>query len=252
MHYEHVVAIKGGPGMSNIDAEILAADYDTKPYWWLAAPRPPIAAATLPQQADVVIVGSGLTGLNAARELARAGRHVVVLDRGEAGIGGSSRNAGHIGRVLKHEFTDLVTALGLTKATEIYREMQAAYDSVGEVVRGENIACEYRRSGRVILAYTQKQFDAIIHEAAEKKTHLGEEYRVLQRPDLAAELDSPVFIGGVHLPESASIHPGLYHLGLLAAARAAGAHVLSGVDVTEIAPAAPNGAARFHVKTGQG
>ena len=49
----------------------------SEPYWWEAAPRPDIAATDLPAKADVVIVGSGYTGLIAALKLAEAGRHVV-------------------------------------------------------------------------------------------------------------------------------------------------------------------------------
>lgn len=47
-----------------------------EPYWWQAAPRrkgePP--AFPSPAKADVAIVGSGMTGLVAAMELARGGR----------------------------------------------------------------------------------------------------------------------------------------------------------------------------------
>ena len=224
-----------------------AADFAKTPFWWIAAPRPPIADAQLPARADVVIVGSGVTGLNAARELARGGRDVVVLDRGEAGIGATSRNAGHIGRVLKHEFTQLVSGLGLAKAIEIYREMQAAYDAVGEVTKSEGIDCEYRVSGRVILAYTPKQLEMVEAECAAKKTHLGEDYTMLDRAGLKAELDSPLFVGGAYLPESASLHPGLYHLGLLAAAKKAGVNVLPGTDVQSIDNIGTADAQRFRV-----
>ncbi len=229
-----------------------AADFAKTPFWWIAAPRPPIAEAQLPASADVVIVGSGVTGLNAARELARGGRDVVVLDRGEAGIGATSRNAGHIGRVLKHEFTQLVSGLGLAKAIEIYREMQAAYDSVGEVTKGEGIDCEYRVSGRVILAYTPKQLELVEAECAAKKQHLGEDYTMLDRAGLKAELDSPLFVGGAYLPESASLHPGLYHLGLLAAAKKAGVNVLPGTDVQSIDNIGTTDAPRFVVRTSRG
>ena len=55
---------------------------------------------------DVVIVGAGYTGLSAARQLARAGASVVVLDRGQVGSGASSRNAGQVLTGLKLESAD--------------------------------------------------------------------------------------------------------------------------------------------------
>ena len=43
--------------------------------------------ARLPASADVVVVGAGVIGLAIAFELARAGRHVLVLERAHAGSG---------------------------------------------------------------------------------------------------------------------------------------------------------------------
>ncbi|KAM3556465.1 hypothetical protein MY1884_005050 [Beauveria asiatica] len=49
----------------------------------------------LPEQADVVVVGSGITGAFAARELVDGGRDVVMLEAREACWGATGRNGGH-------------------------------------------------------------------------------------------------------------------------------------------------------------
>jgi len=71
----------------------LMPDFKTTPYWWEEA-SPPAALDPLPAQADVVVVGSGYTGLSASLTLQQAGRQVLVLDAENLGAGASSRNAG--------------------------------------------------------------------------------------------------------------------------------------------------------------
>ncbi len=76
---------------------IFVDDVKLEPFWWEAAPRPKPVPAVVPQRIDVAIVGSGYTGLSAALTLARAGRSVVILESGDLGEGGSSRNGGGLG-----------------------------------------------------------------------------------------------------------------------------------------------------------
>ena len=55
----------------------------TEPFWRSQFPRPddlPVSA-TLPERVDVAIVGSGYTGLNAARMPAKSGAPVSILER---------------------------------------------------------------------------------------------------------------------------------------------------------------------------
>src|SRR5438034_10160588 len=98
---------------------VLTPDCRLEPYWWRAAPHERQKAEGLPASADVAIVGSGITGLVAAIHLAREGRSVVVLDAREPGCGASSRNAGYVGRTLKHTFSEIMASHGLAYAIRI-------------------------------------------------------------------------------------------------------------------------------------
>ena len=73
---------------------MLTADFKPQPYWWDAAPLTTGYAHSLPARADVVVVGSGFTGLSAALTLARGGREVVVIEAESLGQGASTRNNG--------------------------------------------------------------------------------------------------------------------------------------------------------------
>ena len=137
----------------------LATDFRLEPHWWDAAPRPTTPPDPLPAEADVAIIGSGITGLNAALHLARGGRHVVVLDRGVPGVGASSRNAGYIGRTFKHSFGKLLRKRGPDFAITVYRELQAAFDAVAETVHTEQIECHFSICGRYIMAVSPAQYE---------------------------------------------------------------------------------------------
>ena len=138
--------------------DLLAGDFQEEPWWWHAAPRPAQSSVdNFPDSADVVVVGSGFTGLSAALTLAKAGREVVVLDAQAPGYGASSRNAGFVGRTLKHSFGALLQAYGLDYATQVYRELDAAFDLVFELVSRENINCYLTRCGRFMGALTDAQ-----------------------------------------------------------------------------------------------
>ena len=62
---------------------------------------PPTASTTLPASADVVVVGAGIAGLCTALYLARSGREVVVLERGESRGESSGANAGTLSLQVK-------------------------------------------------------------------------------------------------------------------------------------------------------
>ena len=59
---------------------MFTSDFKTEPYWWDAVPREPAEPYDIPAKVDVLIVGSGYTGLHAALKTARAGRSTLVLD----------------------------------------------------------------------------------------------------------------------------------------------------------------------------
>jgi glycine/D-amino acid oxidase-like deaminating enzyme len=63
------------------------------PYWWDDVPRPALPSLPPPAKADVVIIGSGYTGLSAALVTAGAGCDTVVLDADDVGCGCSTATA---------------------------------------------------------------------------------------------------------------------------------------------------------------
>ena len=95
----------------------------------------------------MAIVGGGYTGLAAARELARRGASVALLEARTLGWGASSRNGGMVLTGLKLEAEQLVAKYGLETARRLFAASLKALDCVERIVAEEQIACDFARSG---------------------------------------------------------------------------------------------------------
>lgn len=210
-------------GMNAHPAFPVTPDFKPLPYWWDAAPRVPAEPPPLPARADVAIVGSGITGLVAAMYLARGGRHVVVLDQGDLGVGASTRNAGYIGRLLKHGFGEIAAAKGLEAAKALYGGLQEAFDTVLEIIREEEIDCGFVQCGRYTAAPTPRHYERMARELELRRKHLGWQFEMIPRARQHTQIATDFWHGGAVIPDLAALHPGRYHQGLLERARAAGA-----------------------------
>jgi glycine/D-amino acid oxidase-like deaminating enzyme len=206
---------------------LFAADYKGEPYWWAAAPRPPDSLVPQPANCDVAIVGSGYTGLAAALELARGGRHVVVLDAEDAGWGCSTRNGGQISTSIKPSFSELKARHGEVAALGIRREGLNALEWIGDFISRERIDCDFQKVGRFHAAHNAAAYESLGRSAADQPKELKIECHLIPRAQQRTEIGSDLYHGGLLYPTHASLHPGKFHQGLLDRVRQAGAVVLT-------------------------
>jgi glycine/D-amino acid oxidase-like deaminating enzyme len=212
----------------------LADTYRQEPYWWKAAPPPSETPPALPRSVETVVIGSGITGCSCALTLAQEGCEVLVLDAHEPGYGASSRNAGFVGKTLKHSLASLIERHGLQYAKRVYAELDAAYQLVARRVADEDIHCHYTQCGRFMAAHSSIQYEQIARDLALKEKHLGEVFEMVPKAQQHREIGSEQYQGGAVIPELAAVHPGLYQLGLLDAAKLAGAVIVGHTAATQI------------------
>jgi glycine/D-amino acid oxidase-like deaminating enzyme len=213
---------------------LFAADYKSEPYWWAAAPRPAVTPNALPAKCDVAIVGSGYTGLAAAIELARGGRHVVVLDAEDAGWGCSTRNGGQVSTSIKPSFSALKARHGETIAMSIRREGMNALEWVGDFIKSERIDCDFSRVGRFHAAHSAAAYISLARDAANQPKGLEVEAHIVPRSEQRSEVGSDLYHGGLIYPAHAALHPGKFHRGLLERAQDCGAGLIARCPVTAI------------------
>jgi glycine/D-amino acid oxidase-like deaminating enzyme len=227
---------------------IFAANYKNEPYWWEDAPRPNLGQTALPKQIDVLVIGSGYTGLSAATEIARGGRSVVVIDAESAGWGCSSRNGGQVSTSIKPGFDGLSGRHNEQLAYGIRREGISALTYIADLIDSEKLDCDWTRSGRFHAAHNPKQFEALAKLPQRQPKGLEVPMEVVTRAEQRREIGSDAYFGGLVYPGHGALHPGKFHLALLKRAQAAGVTVIDRCP----AQAIDRSSSGFSVRTGKG
>jgi glycine/D-amino acid oxidase-like deaminating enzyme len=230
-------------------SSLLASDFREEPYWWNVARPEILPEVVLDRTYDVAIVGAGLTGLRAAIDLARAGMKVVVFDAEDVGFGASRRNAGYLGRSLKKSYSVLRRNHGITFARRVYEELNSALKTTLEFISAERIECHANRVGRFIAATSSAHLTRLVADHRAMNEELGFDYRVVATEGVREEMGTSIYFGGIVVPDHASLHPGLYHQGLLKIALAAGVTVSARTNVLSLQRGGP---VRFRVTTSAG
>ncbi len=207
----------------------------TTPYWWKAAPRPEIKEIELPETVDVVIVGSGFTGINTALVLARAGVSVLVLESGEIGCGASTLNGGMLGPSFhKLGIEGLKSKYGQDVANSILRESLGFVDYLENFLITEKIDADFIRNGRFRGALKESHYESMSKDLAALTKVTSLEAEMIPKSQQHEETGSHRFHGGVVYHRDAGIDPAKYHNGLVDVALAAGVMIRANTRVTEI------------------
>jgi glycine/D-amino acid oxidase-like deaminating enzyme len=175
-------------------------------------------------RADVVIVGAGITGAFLAERMTGLGKRVVLIDRREPQTGSTAASTAMLLWELDAPLLELEDRLGFAAAKAIAWESHQAVAGIGALVAARGIRCGFRPRHSIYLS--GDRLDA---------AGLREEHRLRRAMDLPGELADAggllklglVGEAGLVSPGSAEADPMALARGLLDAARARGAVVLS-------------------------
>lgn len=226
---------------------VLAPDFAESVLWQEQARYPPLLARALPREADIVVVGAGYCGLAAAMTTAHAGKDVVVLEERALGWGASSRNGGMVIPELKSGPAALTREYGEQLGPRLYTAVNEAFDWTEKLI-ANGIDCDYARTGQLYLAHHERMVPYLRKTAAEHEA-LGEPVHVVERDELADEIGSTIYPGGIVIERTGGLHPARFHAGLARLARRAGAVVHDHTPVTTVTRRAGGG---FDVGTRRG
>lgn len=189
---------------------------------WTTRSWSPRAVSPLPIY-DLIVIGSGYTGLATAYYMARLGNSVLVVDRSDLSEAASARNAGFC-TINPPVGLDALRSAGEDVVRAWYRWFETATDHceelTGSLPESDQGAIGFKRVGNVRLAQTRAQAEALQSQAEELR-QLGVSRRFLH----AEALDMPsgsVFTGGLHDERSGRLNPGEMHIALAEACQRQG------------------------------
>jgi len=200
----------------------------------LPAPRAPLPGDT---DADVCVVGAGLTGLWTAYHLARAdpALRIVVVEARVAGYGASGRNGGWLTAALAGDRERWARRAGRPAVQRLQAEMEASVRGVTDAVARERIDCDLVLGGELEVATTDAQWRRVRATAAADRAW-GRGTRLLRGGELDSRVRVAAARGALHDPHGGRLHPAALVSGLAAAVERHGARVYEQTRVLDIRP----------------
>ncbi|MEO7055298.1 MAG: FAD-dependent oxidoreductase [Caldimonas sp.] len=195
-------------------------------YWAATAGAPPDDDGPVRGDidADVVVIGSGSTGISTALYLAQEhGVRAVVLEANQVSWGCSSRSGGQgqnaSGRLKRSQW---IARWGIDVARRLDTEIRTGFENFKGLTR--EIDCDAFDGGHLYLAHRADRLPVLAREAELMRNTFGYATRMLSAAEVRRDYcDEREAAGAMFEPEGVGIHPLKLTYGLLRKARSLGA-----------------------------
>lgn len=194
---------------------------DTTPYWASSATFPAFDAIHAPAHADVVVVGGGITGLTTAYLLGKAGKSVILLERGRCASMDTGHTTAHLTMVTDVRLGELARRFDRDHARAAWDAGLAAIALIEGCVREHHIEAGFARvDGYLHVAVDDpaKEQAASLRDDATLATELGFDVDYLDEVPL-------VGVPGLRVADQARLHPRRYLAAIAEAVVASGGRI---------------------------
>ena len=197
-------------------------------YWVASAGTPPEddGPITGDTDADVVIIGSGSTGMSTALYLAQEhGIRAIVLEANQESWGCSSRSGGQgqnaSGRLKRSQWID---RWGLDVAKKLDIEIRTGFENFKALTK--EIDCDAFDGGHLYLAHRPEKLEYLRSEAKIMRETFGYKTRMLSAEEVRRDYcDERENAGAMLEAEGVGVHPLKLTFGLIRKARSLGVKI---------------------------
>jgi gamma-glutamylputrescine oxidase len=213
------------------------SDSETAAYGqsWYAATKveaPPRPALASDLDVDVCVIGGGLAGLTVAREIARSGWSVVLLEAGRLAGSASGRSTGFVLPGFAAAPETLIDRVGFERAKDLWSLSEAGLDYVRSAV--QDVPGIDAEDGWLYVSKIDNRDELLGY--AELLRTLGCEVENWSTERVRAVLRSERYFDAIYYPRAFTIHPLNYALALAAAAEHDGARIFEKTPALSIDP----------------
>ena len=206
------------------------ADYGLSWHSGVTPLPPPRKPLSYDLDVEVCVVGGGLAGLTVAREVARRGWSVAVVEARRLAWNASGRNSGLVMPGFSARIERVIERIGLPAAKALWELSEAGVQYVRDTIAQTGLAGIHEGTGGLDVS---RNPDA---GAARRRVGLlGQEMGIAVEfwpaERVREVLRTGDYFHAVHFPDAFQINPLAYALGLADAAERAGAHIFENSPV---------------------
>lgn len=185
---------------------------------------------------DVCVIGAGLAGLTAAREVARGGASVAVLEGRQVGWNASGHTLGTVMPGFGNPIADLIARVGFDDARELWALAQEGADYVRAAVTDNDMPGMAFSEGALEVS-TVDSGDQLISRLQTLGEDFGTDVEGWQADRVREVLRTPRYFHAIHYPKAFQIDGRRYVHELAALAEQAGVRIFEETPVVGIDPA---------------
>ncbi len=178
------------------------------PIWGGSAPKPTERKQLSGHaEAEVIIVGAGMTGLVTAYFLVKAGKKVILLEKDHVGSGETMHTTAFLNYVHDYQLARVKEVYDANIASALWQSHKDAIETIEMIAKTESIDCDFSYASLYILATSEEGKEQLRHEVS-----LGTSYGF--PVEYVEEIPGIGQNAGMHAKKNALFHPLKFLYGL--------------------------------------